>query len=141
MDAGANAVTVSDIARTGAEVVGKAQQIRKDPGGRHLRARARALYNERIGRVTVGLELHDIVGQVDIGERMVRIHGLEPDRRIPARIESGDVLSNANTIILMGKYRDGLKMHRALSIAKHRGSACDESIIPFEITRSGIVLA
>jgi hypothetical protein len=31
-------------------------------------------------------------------------------------------------------------MRRALHIAKHRGSACDESIVPFEISDRGITL-
>lgn len=56
------------------------------------------------------------------------------------QIESGDVLANANTILLMGKTRDGTKMGRALHIAKHRGSACDDSIRPFEITETGLRL-
>ncbi|QDU81688.1 circadian clock protein KaiC [Polystyrenella longa] len=55
-------------------------------------------------------------------------------------IESGDMLSNANTIILMGKTREEGKMGRALQIAKHRGSACDESIVPFQITEKGLQL-
>jgi len=55
-------------------------------------------------------------------------------------IESGDELSNANTIILMGKVREGSKMKRALHIAKHRGSPCDDAIVPFEITDHGIVI-
>lgn len=55
-------------------------------------------------------------------------------------IESGDVLSNANTIILMGKTRAGSRMGRALHIAKHRGSACDEGIHEFTIGESGIAL-
>lgn len=55
-------------------------------------------------------------------------------------IESGDSLSNANTIILMGKVRDGLRMRRALHVAKHRGSACDDRIRPFEITERGLVI-
>lgn len=62
------------------------------------------------------------------------------DDLISRPIESGDVLSNANTIIIMGKYKDGMKMKRALHIAKHRGSACDESIAPFEITETGLKL-
>ena len=53
-------------------------------------------------------------------------------------LDSGDVLSNANTIILMGKTRDGSKMGRALHVAKHRGSACDDSIVPFEVTETGL---
>lgn len=55
-------------------------------------------------------------------------------------LDTGDVLSNANTIILMGKTRDGGKMGRALHVAKHRGSACDESIVPFEVTDRGLEL-
>ncbi len=53
-------------------------------------------------------------------------------------LDSGDVLSNANTIILMGKTREGSKMGRALHVAKHRGSACDDSIVPFEVTGTGL---
>ena len=68
-------------------------------------------------------------------------HEMMIDELLERRIESGDVLSNANTIILMGKYRDGMKMGRALSVAKHRGSACDESIVPFEISESGLILS
>ncbi len=55
-------------------------------------------------------------------------------------IESGDLLSNANTILLMGKTRDGQKMGRALFIAKHRGSPCSEEIVPYAIESSGLVL-
>lgn len=62
------------------------------------------------------------------------------DDLITRPIESGDVLSNANTIILMGKTRDGNKMGRALHVAKHRGSACDESIVPYQITETGLEL-
>lgn len=67
-------------------------------------------------------------------------HEMMIDELLERRIESGDVLSNANTIILMGKYRDGMKMGRALCVAKHRGSPADETIVPFEINDSGIVL-
>lgn len=55
-------------------------------------------------------------------------------------LDSGDILSNANTILLMGKIRDGLKMGRALYVAKHRGSACEESIVPYQIDANGLTL-
>lgn len=55
-------------------------------------------------------------------------------------IATGDELSNANTIILMGKVHEGTRMSRALYVAKHRGSACDESIVPYTITESGLEL-
>ena len=68
-------------------------------------------------------------------------HEVMLDDLLTRPIETGDVLSNANTIILMGKTRDGNKMGRAIHVAKHRGSACDESIVPFTIEQSGIKLA
>ncbi|MEM1067674.1 MAG: ATPase domain-containing protein [Planctomycetota bacterium] len=67
-------------------------------------------------------------------------HEVMLDDLITRPIESGDELANANTIILMGKTKDGNKMGRALHVAKHRGSACDESIVPFQIDESGLVL-
>ena len=63
------------------------------------------------------------------------------DDLITRPIESGDLLSNANTIILMGKTRVGNKMGRALHVAKHRGSMCDESIVPYSINDHGINLS
>ena len=68
-------------------------------------------------------------------------HEVLLDDLLARPLDSGDALSNANTIILMGKVRDGLHMKRALHIAKHRGSPCDDRIVPFEIGPSGIVLA
>lgn len=66
-------------------------------------------------------------------------HEVRLDDLIDRPIESGDELSNANTIILMGKVREGNRMLRALHIPKHRGSAVDDGIVPFEITESGLV--
>lgn len=68
-------------------------------------------------------------------------HEVMLDDLLSRPIESGDVLSNANTIILMGKVRDGTRMTRALHVAKHRGSACDDAIVPYSITEDGLVLA
>jgi len=67
-------------------------------------------------------------------------HEVLLDDLLSRRLDSGDVLSNANTIILMGKTRDGARMGRALHVAKHRGSACDDSIVPFEVTATGLAL-
>ena len=67
-------------------------------------------------------------------------HEFMLDDLITRPIESGDTLSNANTIILMGKTREGNKMGRALHVAKHRGSACDESIVPYRIHETGLQL-
>ncbi len=67
-------------------------------------------------------------------------HDVMLEQLLNRPIESGDVLSNANTIILMGKIREGSRMGRAIHIAKHRGSACDDRIVPFEITEQGLRL-
>ncbi len=71
---------------------------------------------------------------------LLTTHEVMLDDLIQRPLESGDVLSNANTIILMGKIREGNRMSRALHIAKHRGSAVDESLVPYEIQESGIHL-
>jgi len=55
-------------------------------------------------------------------------------------LEQGDVLSNANTIIYMGKVRDGQRMGRALHVAKHRGSAASDDIVPYTIGEHGLVV-
>lgn len=54
-------------------------------------------------------------------------------------IGSGDIFSNANTIILMGRTRHDGRLGRALAIAKHRGSAHGEEILPYRITEEGLV--
>lgn len=71
---------------------------------------------------------------------LLTTHEVMLDDLIGRPIQSGDVLSNANTIIQMGRIRNGTKLGRALYIAKHRGSACEESIVPFEITERGLEL-
>jgi KaiC/GvpD/RAD55 family RecA-like ATPase len=60
------------------------------------------------------------------------------DDLISRPLDEGDVLSNANTLIFLGKVRDGQQLGRALHIAKHRGSACDDGIIPFKVGDQGI---
>lgn len=62
------------------------------------------------------------------------------DDLIERPLDEGDVLSNANTLIYMGKVRDGMKVRRCLFIAKHRGSACSEEIHPYEIRDDGLHL-
>ena len=66
-------------------------------------------------------------------------HEVMLDDLIARPIQSGDVLSNANTIIIIGKIRNGNTISRALYVAKHRGSACEENILPFRITEQGLI--
>jgi hypothetical protein len=55
-------------------------------------------------------------------------------------LDEGDVLSNANTVIHLGKIREGTKFRRAMYISKHRGSACPDEIIPYHIDDQGLHL-
>lgn len=61
------------------------------------------------------------------------------DQLLERPLDEGDLLANANTIILMGKTRsaDG-RIGRALHIAKHRGSACSDAVVPYVIDDRGI---
>jgi KaiC/GvpD/RAD55 family RecA-like ATPase len=54
-------------------------------------------------------------------------------------IGQGDIFSNANTIILIGRTRHDGELGRALAVAKHRGSACGDIILPYRITENGLV--
>jgi KaiC/GvpD/RAD55 family RecA-like ATPase len=62
------------------------------------------------------------------------------DQLIDRPLDQGDVLSNANTILYMGKVRDGRRLARAVYVAKHRGSAASDEIVPYTINDSGLQL-
>ena len=62
------------------------------------------------------------------------------DDLIAQPIGEGDVFTNANTIILMGRTKQEGRMGRALYVAKHRGSACSDDLIPYRITDRGVEL-
>jgi hypothetical protein len=62
------------------------------------------------------------------------------DDLISRPLDEGDVLSNANTLIYMGKVREGNRVGRGLHIAKHRGSAHDEGILGYKIDDRGLSL-
>jgi KaiC/GvpD/RAD55 family RecA-like ATPase len=55
-------------------------------------------------------------------------------------IGEGDIFSNANTIILMGRTKEVGRMGRALHVAKHRGSAGSDEIRPYRLTDRGLVI-
>jgi hypothetical protein len=63
------------------------------------------------------------------------------DDLISRPLEEGDLLANANTVIYLGRFRDGAKLGRGLYVAKHRGSACSEEIASYTLTERGMELA
>ncbi len=63
------------------------------------------------------------------------------DAMIEKPLDEGDLLAGANTIIYMGKIRDGIKFRRAMYVSKHRGSICPDEILLYEIDDAGLKLA
>ena len=53
-------------------------------------------------------------------------------------IGEGDIFSNANTIILMGRTKQEGRLGRALYVAKHRGSACSDDVRSYKVTDHGL---
>lgn len=62
------------------------------------------------------------------------------DALIDKPLEEGDFFAQANTVIFLGKIREGRKFQRAMYIFKHRGSACSDEILPYEIDDRGLRL-
>ena len=56
-------------------------------------------------------------------------------------IGEGDIFSNANTIILMGRTKQAGRMGRALYVAKHRGSAGSDEIRPYTLNDRGMEIS
>lgn len=55
-------------------------------------------------------------------------------------LDEGDLLANANTVLYLGKIREGMRFRRALCVAKHRGSFCADELIPYRIDERGLVI-
>lgn len=72
---------------------------------------------------------------------LVTSHEMMLDDLIARRLDEGDALSNANTLIYLGKVRDGSRVRRGLYVAKHRGSTCTDQIQYYDINDQGICLA
>lgn len=60
---------------------------------------------------------------------------------IARTLEAGDLAAAANTVVYLGRYRDGDRLRRGLFVAKHRGSPCSDEIAPLEIGDSGVTLS
>jgi KaiC/GvpD/RAD55 family RecA-like ATPase len=67
-------------------------------------------------------------------------HETTLDGLIERPLDEGDLLANANTVIHLGKIREGTRFRRAMYVSKHRGSACTDQLIPYHIDDCGIRL-
>lgn len=109
------------------------QVLRKDPEWV-----ARDLFREAYRRHAAEIAQH-VYDPARIGCLLLYTsHETMLDDLISRPLDEGDVLSNANTLIYMGKLRDGNRVTRGLYVAKHRGSACDERIVEYKIGDRGL---
>ena len=109
------------------------QILRKDPEWV-----ARDLFRETYLRNADGAARH-VYDPGQIGCLLLcTSHETMLDDLISRPLGEGDVIANANTLILMGKVRNGDQITRGLYVAKHRGSACADRIVPYEITGGGL---
>lgn len=60
------------------------------------------------------------------------------DAMLEKPLDEGDLLAGANTIIYLGKIREGNKFRRAMYVSKHRNSTCSDEIIPYSIGEQGL---
>ena len=111
------------------------QILRKDPEWvardlfrEHYRANAEAASQHVYDPATIGCLL------------LYTAHETTLDSLIERPLAQGDLLSNANTLIYLGKIREGTRFRRAMYIAKHRGSACTDEVLPYRIDEHGLAL-
>ncbi len=101
---------------------------------------ARDLFRERFRANAEAIERHAYDCNSIGCMILITSHEHSLDGLIERPLDEGDVLSNANTIIHLGKIREGTKFRRAMYVSKHRGSACTDEIIPYRIDDGGIRL-
>ena len=111
------------------------QIIRKDPEWV-----ARDLFRQHYRNHAAEIEKH-LYKPEDVGCLVLYT---SPETSLDAMIEKpldeGDLLAGANTIIYMGKIREGNKFCRAMYVSKHRGSVCPDEIMNYEIDDHGLKL-
>lgn len=111
------------------------QVLRKDPAWV-----ARDLFREKFRENADAVARHQYDNAQLTCLLLCTSHETMLDDLISRGIDEGDVLSNANTLIYMGKIREGNRLTRGMYIAKHRGSACSEEIHPYWIADQGVSL-
>ena len=105
-----------------------ADWVARDLFRQHFRANEATIRNHLYRKEDVGCLVLYTSGETSL------------DAMIDKPLDEGDLLAGANTIIYLGKIRDGTKFRRALYVSKHRGSVCPDEILPFDINDHGLRL-
>ncbi len=99
---------------------------------------ARDLFRERYRQHADEIAAHAYPANQAACMLMITTSQTMLDDLISRPLDEGDVLSNANTILYLGKIRDGNRLARACYVAKHRGSACSDEIVEYTIDDRGL---
>ncbi len=102
---------------------------------------ARDLFRQHYREHAESIERHAYDHQAIGAMLLVTAHESMLEPLIERPLVDGDVLATANTLIYIGKVRNGARMARGLYIAKHRGSACSDEIVPCTIDDAGLRIA
>jgi KaiC/GvpD/RAD55 family RecA-like ATPase len=101
---------------------------------------ARDLFRERYRENAAAVAAHAYDPRMIGCMLLYTSHETTLDGLIERSLDEGDLLANANTIIHLGKIREGTRFRRAMYVSKHRGSVCPDEIIPYTIDDRGISL-
>lgn len=101
---------------------------------------ARDLFRQSYRTYAADIERHGYDRNGVTAVLLVTAHEPMLDDLIARPLADGDVLATANTLVYMGKLREGNQLSRGLFVAKHRGSACGDEIIRFTMDERGIRL-
>jgi KaiC/GvpD/RAD55 family RecA-like ATPase len=112
------------------------QQILRKPSDWVARDLFRQAFRANQAAIDAHAYDHQDVGAV----LLLTAHESLLDDLVARPLADGDPLAVANTLIYMGKIREGQKFSRGLVIAKHRGSACSDEIISYRIEAGGLRL-
>ncbi len=101
---------------------------------------ARDLFREQFRAQAQRVAAHAYDHRQVAGLLLYTVHETLLDDVIARRLEDADWLAAANTVIYLGKVRDGARLGRALYVTKHRGSYASEEILPYTIDDRGLRL-
>ena len=101
---------------------------------------ARDLFRQSFRAHREAIDAHAYDASQVCGVLLITAHETMLDDLLERPLVDGDPLATANTLIYMGKMREGNKLARGLFIAKHRGSACSDEIQRYTINDQGVRL-
>lgn len=99
---------------------------------------ARDLFREHFRRHAGEVARHEYDHREIACLLLYTCHETMLDALIERPLQDGDLFAGANTLIYLGKIRDGARLRRAAYISKHRGSSCSDEIIGYAIDERGL---